>query len=125
VYKLAAFSRRVRAAAITSLVAAFSGLGLLPIATYAGEDARERVDRSAVEHAPMRLWYTPVGAPWKGSKGQIQSQNWAGYLSPGQPPFTSVVGRWAVPSVAYVANSAASALWIGIASSAPSRTCRR
>jgi Peptidase A4 family len=119
---LTSCSRRVGAAAITSLVAALLGLGLSPIPTAADEGAMERIKRSPVEHHPMQPWRTPTGSPWIGSKGQTQTLNWAGYISPGQPPFTSVVGRWVVPSVSYVAGSGVagkpadepSSLWIGI-----------
>jgi hypothetical protein len=118
----AAYSRRVRAAAISSLIAAFSGSGLLPISTEADEGSSELVKPSAVEHAPMRPRRTLGGAPWRDLKGQSQTLNWAGYISPGQPPFISVIGRWVVPPVFYVAGSGVaqepaaelSSLWIGI-----------
>ena len=112
-HQLAEYSRRVLAVAVTSLVAAFAG---------SDENRMNQLERSRVEHAPMRPWRTPGGARWIGSKGQTQTENWAGYISPGQPPFTSVVGRWVVPSVSYFAGSGfgrepvieLSSLWIGI-----------
>jgi hypothetical protein len=117
--QLAALSRRVCAAVVTSLLAAaFSGSGLLPTMTEAEEAWARPIEHSGVEHALRRPWRTPAGTPSIGLKGQSQTENWAGYISPGQPPFTSVVGRWVVPSVSYAAGNPfseeASSLWIGI-----------
>jgi hypothetical protein len=77
-HQLAAYSRRVRAAAITSLVAASAGLGLLPIAIEAGEGSTERIEGSAAEHVPMQPWLMSDGTPATGLKGQTQTGNWSG-----------------------------------------------
>jgi Peptidase A4 family len=116
--QLAALSRRVCAAAVALLVGAFAGSGLLPTITEADEAGARPIERSGVAHAPRRPWRTPAGTQWIGLKGQLETENWAGYVAPGQAPFTSVVGRWVVPSVAYAAGNSfpeeASSLWIGI-----------
>jgi hypothetical protein len=98
-YKLAARLQRVCAAAVALLVAVFPGSSLSPIATEADEGSTERIERAAAEHAPMQPWLMPDGTLLSGPIGQTQSANWSGYLSTGQSPYTSIVGRWIVPSV--------------------------
>jgi hypothetical protein len=116
------------AAMAAALFAAAAGL----VAWQSAPDTFLPVPR--VKHSPVDILRNPDATPARGSRNQMMTSNWSGYVSAqymsGNPqPFTSAQMTWVVPRARYgrsndsVFSDEFSANWVGIGGSCTDAQC--